>query len=68
MIVNPVGISFINGQGTSSILCNVERNTLYIIEYLYQNKFAMKHYSMNMIQNVNLFPHCQYQPYTQLSY
>ncbi|WP_332698378.1 hypothetical protein [Halalkalibacter lacteus] len=63
----PVGVSFTDGQGTSGVLCSADGNQIYIMEYLYQSQFALKHYDYRMIQDINSFPHCQphhnhYQP------
>jgi len=62
MIGKPIGISFCNGQGTSGVLCNVRNDVLYVMEYLYQNQFATKHYSFSIIQDVHMFPSCQDRP------
>ena len=60
LIGQPIGISFMNGQGTSGILCNAYDGQLYILEYLYQSQFALKHYEYRTIQDINPFPKCQY--------
>lgn len=60
MMGQPVGVSFRDGTGTSGILCEVRANTLFIIEYLYQEQFALKQYPIGTIQNVLSFPPCQY--------
>ncbi|MEK5392919.1 hypothetical protein NSQ59_21500 [Margalitia sp. FSL K6-0131] len=63
LLGKPVGISFTNGQGTSGILCSAQGGQLYVIEYLYQSQFALKHYDYRMIQDINTFPSCyQQQP------
>lgn len=62
LIGRPIGISFRNGQGTSGILCNIQGNTLFVMEYLYQSQFAMKQYPFSSIQDVNPFPPCGRQP------
>ena len=36
LIGQPIGISFINGQGTSGVLCSAHDGQLYVYEYLYQ--------------------------------
>ncbi|WP_075617611.1 hypothetical protein [Paenisporosarcina indica] len=61
LIGQPVGISLTNGQGTSGVLCNVYGGKIYIIEYLYQSQFALKHFDYGMIQDINPFPTCQSQ-------
>lgn len=55
----PVGISLRNGQGVSGVLCGVDQNTVYLLEYLYQTQFATKHYPFREIQNITPFPRCQ---------
>lgn len=54
----PVGISFINGTGTSGVLCGAHSGSVYVMEYLYQSQFAIKHYNYSMIQDINPFPSC----------
>ncbi|MGB3262033.1 hypothetical protein [Paenisporosarcina sp.] len=59
LIGQPIGVSFTNGQGTSGILCNADGEELYIMEYLYQAQFAIKHYEYHTIRDINPFPPCQ---------
>ncbi|AAU17686.1 group-specific protein [Bacillus cereus E33L] len=61
LIGRPIGISFINGQGTSGVLCSAHDGQLYVYEYLYQAQFAMKHYDFRHIQDIHAFPNCPYQ-------
>lgn len=61
LIGRPVGISLTNGQGTSGILCGTSGGKLHVIEYLYQDQFALKQYDFHMIHDVNGFPPCQSQ-------
>ncbi|MGM7722072.1 hypothetical protein [Metabacillus sp. Hm71] len=61
LIGQPTGISLINGQGTSGVLCGTSAGKLLVIEYLYQTQFALKQYDFNMIQDVNGFPPCRSQ-------
>ncbi|HEX3043671.1 MAG TPA: hypothetical protein VHY08_02875 [Bacillota bacterium] len=58
LMYRPVGVSLKNGQGVSGVLCSVEEQTVYLLEYLYQTQFATKHYSFNEIQNISPFPGC----------
>lgn len=58
LIGQPVGVSFINGQGTSGILCQIHGGNIYLMEYLYQSQFALKHYDYRQIQDINPFPSC----------
>ena len=58
LINRPVGVSLINGQGVSGILCGVSGGEIYLMEYLYHDQFATKHYSFNHIQDINPFPPC----------
>lgn len=62
LINQPVGVSLINGQGVSGILCSVANGEIYLLEYLYQDQFATKHYSFNQIQDINPFPSCYIGP------
>lgn len=59
LIGQPIGISLINGQGTSGVLCGTSNGKLLVIEYLYQAQFALKQYDFHMIQDINGFPPCQ---------
>lgn len=61
LIGRPIGISFINGQGTSGVLCSAHDGQLYVYEYLYQAQFAMKHYDFRQIQDIHAFPNCPHQ-------
>ncbi|TCT16040.1 hypothetical protein EDC18_10254 [Natranaerovirga pectinivora] len=54
----PVGVSFIDGTGTSGILCDAYNNEIYLLEYLYHSQFATKHYAFNQIQDIHPFPSC----------
>jgi len=58
LINQPVGVSLINGQGVSGILCSVTNTEIYLLEYLYHSQFAMKHYYLTQVQNVYPFPGC----------
>ncbi len=55
---SPVGVSLINGQGTSGIFCGVQNNDIMLIEYLYQDNFALKHYPVTSVRNIMPFPPC----------
>jgi hypothetical protein len=55
----PVGVSFINGQGTSGILCDARDGKLFVMEYLYQAQFALKQYDFQQISDINGFPGCR---------
>lgn len=61
MINHPVGVSLVNGQGVSGILCGAENNTVYLLQYLYQTQFATMQYPYNQIQNITPFPSCHNQ-------
>ncbi|MEH7378150.1 hypothetical protein [Neobacillus drentensis] len=58
LIGQPVGVSLINGQGVSGVLCNVTGGSIYLMEYLYQSQFAMKQYDLRQIQAINPYPAC----------
>ncbi len=62
LVGGPVGVSFVDGTGTSGVLCGIEGNELYLQEYMYQDFFALKHYNLRTINAVNPFPPCQYEP------
>ncbi|MDF2923453.1 MAG: hypothetical protein K0R57_2367 [Paenibacillaceae bacterium] len=55
---SPIGVSFMNGQGTSGVLCGLENGELFVMEYLYHAQFAMKHYPVSSIEDVHAFPAC----------
>ena len=61
LIGQPIGISLMNGQGTSGILCGTSGGKLLVMEYLYQAQFALKQYDFYMIQDINGFPPCRNQ-------
>jgi len=58
LIGRPVGVSLMNGQGVSGILCNAYGGEIYVMEYLYKTQFAMKHYPFQVVQDINPFPNC----------
>jgi hypothetical protein len=58
LLGQPIGISFINGQGSSGILCGTSGEKLLVMEYLYQAQFALKQYDFYMIQDIHGFPAC----------
>lgn len=58
LIGQPIGVSFVNGQGTSGILCGGSDGKLLVIEYLYQSQFALKQYDSYSIQDIHGFPPC----------
>lgn len=62
LIGMPVGVSLINGQGVSGLLCDVRGDMIYLLEYLYRDQFATKHYNFRTIQNIVLFPPCERRP------
>ncbi|MCY9660937.1 hypothetical protein P5G65_00020 [Paenibacillus chondroitinus] len=64
-IGSPVGVSLMDGTGTSGILCSVQGGAIYLIEYLYHTQFATKHYAFSQIRDIYPFPQC---PQPQLLY
>jgi hypothetical protein len=58
LLNHPVGVSLRNGQGVSGILCDITKDEIFLLEYLYQSQFATKHYSFNQIQDIYPFPSC----------
>ncbi|MGR5997409.1 hypothetical protein ACT7DF_17625 [Bacillus cereus] len=61
LIGRPIGISFINGQGTSGVLCSAHDGQLYVYESFIKLRFAMKHYDYRQIQDIHAFPNCPHQ-------
>lgn len=57
-----VGVSLSNGQGVDGKLCSYDSNSIYLLEYLYQQQFATKQYRYNEIQNITPYPSCQQGP------
>ncbi|GAA3405610.1 hypothetical protein ACFFNY_29550 [Paenibacillus hodogayensis] len=57
-----VGLSLKNGQGISGVLCQVQANELFVLQYLYQAQFATFHYPLQDIQDIHAFPPCRQGP------
>jgi hypothetical protein len=64
LINQPVGVSLINGQGVSGILCYIANGEIYLLEYLYHTQFATKHYPFSQIQDIHPFPKCYPTPWS----
>ncbi|MGE5704597.1 MAG: hypothetical protein ACM32O_18875 [Clostridia bacterium] len=62
LIGQPVGVSLMDGTGTSGVLCKIERGQVYLMEYLYQTQYAMKHYRFDQIRDITSFPGCSPAP------
>jgi sRNA-binding regulator protein Hfq len=58
LLQHPVGVSLVNGQGVSGVLCGFDNQQIYLMEYLYQSQFATKHCSYDTIQDITPFPPC----------
>ncbi|MBD2870572.1 hypothetical protein [Paenibacillus arenilitoris] len=58
LVGRPVGVSLVNGQGVTGVLCSVTGGTVVLQEYLYQSQFAAKQYPYDSIQDINAFPGC----------
>lgn len=58
LLQRPVGVSLTNGQGVSGVLCSVDNMHIYLMEYLYQSQFALKHYPIYQIRDILPFPSC----------
>jgi hypothetical protein len=58
LINQNVGVSLANGQGVAGKLCSYDGTSIYLLEYLYQTQFALKHYLYSEIQNVTPYPSC----------
>ncbi len=41
----PVGISLVNGQGASGVLCQIGTERIYVLQYLYHSQFATMQYT-----------------------
>ncbi len=61
----PVGISLMNGQGASGQFCGVKDDQIQIIEYMYQDNFALKQYPLHAVRDVLPFPRCNSIPRPQ---
>jgi hypothetical protein len=59
LLGQPVGISLKNGQGVAGVLCQVQSNELFVLQYLYQAQFATFHYPFSDIQDILAFPRCR---------
>ncbi|MFC0215509.1 hypothetical protein ACFFK0_24245 [Paenibacillus chartarius] len=55
----PAGISLINGQGVSGVICNVDRGQVEVLQYLYGFQFATFHYALDEIADILPFPNCR---------
>ena len=58
LVGRPVGVSLISGQGTSGVFCGVQRDEILLLEYMYQDSFALKHYPLTSVRNMLPFPPC----------
>ncbi|WP_152391825.1 hypothetical protein [Paenibacillus guangzhouensis] len=58
LIGKPVGVSMMDGTGVTGVLCSVQHDDIYLMEYLYHTQFATKHYPLSQIQAVHPFPGC----------
>ncbi|WP_114378827.1 hypothetical protein [Paenibacillus prosopidis] len=58
-IGRPVGVSLRNGQGVSGVLCNVQNDQIFLLQYLYASQFATFHYRINEIADILPYPSCQ---------
>ncbi|MHB8171721.1 MAG: LSm family protein [Thermincolia bacterium] len=66
LLHHPVGVSLVNGQGVSGILCGFDNRNIYLLEYLYHSQFATKHYSIGQIHDITPFPSCNPSPFGPL--
>ncbi|MFD0589505.1 hypothetical protein ACFQZE_16070 [Paenibacillus sp. GCM10027627] len=58
LIGQPVGVSLVNGQGVTGVLCSLSGGNVVVQEYLYQSQFATKHYPFGTVRDINGFPGC----------
>lgn len=58
LVGQPIGVEFKNGLCISGILCDATDDTICLMEYLYQAKFVQRHYELDFIQGIYLFPPC----------
>ncbi|TNJ62921.1 hypothetical protein FE784_28255 [Paenibacillus hemerocallicola] len=63
LLGRPVGLSLKSGQGVAGVLCQVQANEVFILQYLYQAQFATFHYAFTDIQDIYAFPRCTQGPY-----
>ncbi|NLP50220.1 hypothetical protein [Bacillus sp. RO1] len=54
----PIGVSFLDGTGTSGVLCGTSNGKLLVMEYLYHTQFALKQYDLNTVQDIHGYPGC----------
>lgn len=59
LIGRPAGISLKNGQGVSGVICSVDADQVYVLQYLYAFQFATFHYAFQDINDILPFPPCQ---------
>lgn len=59
MFGDPVGVSFRSRQDTCGILCGIENDEILLIEYMYQEVFALNRYPTRNIQSIRPFPPCR---------
>ncbi|MCR2805926.1 hypothetical protein [Paenibacillus soyae] len=58
LVGQPVGLSLMNGQGVTGVLCSLSGGHVVLQEYLYQSQFAAKQYPFQSVRDINGFPGC----------
>ncbi|WP_028784649.1 hypothetical protein [Thalassobacillus devorans] len=58
LLGQPIGVSFVDGTGTSGVLCGISEGKLLVMQYLYQAQFALMQYDWFTIQDIYGFPLC----------
>jgi hypothetical protein len=56
LIGKPIGIDFEDGTGNSGVLADVDNEQIYVVQYMYWDMFATKHYELKEIKNIHEFP------------
>jgi hypothetical protein len=54
----PIGVSFVDGTGTSGVFCGISGEKLLVLEYLYHEQFALKQYDVFTVQDIHGYPGC----------
>ena len=56
LIGQPIGVAFKNGLSISGVLCEATDDEIVLMEYVYQSKFRQKHYDLDLIDGIYMFP------------
>lgn len=56
LVGQPIGVAFKNGLSISGVLCEVTDEEIILMEYVYHSKFRQKHYDIDLIDGIYIFP------------